>query len=62
MEHYIKLKDARQVLGISQPTFYKLLEQNILPYVKTGNKFRVNRADVESLSRTGWEWNASTTV
>ena len=59
MDTYIKLKDACLALGISKCTFYKLLDQNILPFVKVGYKVRVNRADVEALSKDGWSWNVT---
>ncbi|WP_081790712.1 excisionase family DNA-binding protein [Deinococcus phoenicis] len=56
---YIKAIEAQKLLGVSNTTFYKLIEQNILPSIRTGDKLRVNRADVEALNRTGWVWNAN---
>lgn len=60
MKHYIKAVEAQQLLGISKTTFYKLVEQKLLPAVQQGHKLRINRADVETLNRTGWVWNAET--
>lgn len=54
---YIKALEAQKLLGISKTTFYKLIEQKILPAVQQGDKLRINRADVEALNRTGWTWN-----
>lgn len=54
---FIRITEACKVLGISRPTLYRLISQGILPSVKTGAKFRLNRADVQKLSETGWVWN-----
>lgn len=54
--NYIKAVEAQKLLGISKGTFYKLIEQRLLPFVQQGGKMRFNRADVEALNRTGWEW------
>lgn len=56
MTTYIRINDACKLLGISKPTLYRLIAQNILPAVKTGNKYRLNRSDVVVLSQTGWSW------
>lgn len=53
---YIKASEAQKLLGISKTTFYKLIEQKILPAVQQGDKLRINRADVEALNKTGWVW------
>ncbi|MPY67375.1 helix-turn-helix domain-containing protein [Deinococcus sp. SDU3-2] len=53
---FIQIGEACKVLGISKPTLYRLISQGILPAVRTGDKFRLNRADVEKLSETGWRW------
>lgn len=57
---YIKASDAQKLMGISKTTFYKLIEQKLLPAVQQGDKLRINRADVEALDRTGWVWNEPT--
>jgi excisionase family DNA binding protein len=57
---YIKAKDAQKLLGISKTTFYKLIEQKLLPAFQQGDKFRINRADAEALNKTGWVWNNGT--
>lgn len=54
---YIKAVEAQKLLGISKSTFYKLIEQRLLPAVQQGDKLRINRADVEALDKTGWVWN-----
>lgn len=54
---YIKALEAQKLLGISKTTFYKLIEQKILPAVQQGRKMRISRADVEALNRTGWAWH-----
>lgn len=60
MERYIKIRDACEILGVSRPTVYKLIEQKLLPAVRTGATHRINRADVEALNRTGWVWADAT--
>lgn len=59
---YIKAVEAQRILGVSKTTFYKLIEQGILPALRTGDKFRINRADVEALNKTGWVWNAASGI
>ena len=59
---YIKALEAQKLLGISKTTFYKLIEQKILPTVQQGDKLRINRADVEALNRTGWVWTDATST
>lgn len=54
---YIKASEAQKLLGISKTTFYKLIEQRLLPTVQQGDKLRINRSDVEALNKTGWVWN-----
>lgn len=54
---YIQISDACKLLGISKPTLYRLIEEQILPAVFIGTKHRLNKADVESLAKTGWTWN-----
>lgn len=54
---YIHISEACKLLGISKPTLYRLIEEKILPAVFIGAKYRLNRADVESLAKTGWTWN-----
>lgn len=59
--NFIRIADACMVLGISKPTLYRLISHGILPAVKTGDKYRLNSADVLKLSETGWSWeNADT--
>lgn len=55
-DRYIKAVEAQKLLGISKKTFYKLIEQKILPIVQQGHKMRINRTDVEILNKTGWVW------
>lgn len=54
---FIKATEAQELLGISRTTFYKLIEQKLLPYLQQGDKMRINRADVEALNKTGWTWD-----
>lgn len=49
MPQLLTVKQVREILNLSQPTCYRLMESGELPYVRFGKSRRVKREDVLAL-------------
>jgi excisionase family DNA binding protein len=45
-EQYLSCQEAAELLGMSRPYFYKMLDRGVIPYFKVGSHRRVRFEDV----------------
>lgn len=47
MQKYIGTREARELLGVSEATMYRLIKQKKIPSIKLGGSWRIPIQDLE---------------